>query len=55
MCILFSVSTDGEPVKLSKYMRQAQSDPDLETNLKYTFIEDNHTFQTEGATLKYVE
>ena len=37
-----------------KYKRVAGEDEDLENGIKYTFVEDNHAFKVEGATLRYV-
>lgn len=49
--ISFVIYADKEK-KLSKIKRYTVPDDDLGQGLDYTFIEDNHVFKTEGATLR---
>jgi len=44
-------SITNTPIKVSKYRLEGQSEHDQIT--EYNYIEDNHVFKTEGATLKF--
>ena len=44
----------GKDLTLSKLRRLSQPDAALGAGLTYTFVDDNHVFSTEGATLRYV-
>ena len=45
-------SITKEPCKVSKYRLTNGLEADFET--KYSFIEDNHVFETDGATLRAI-
>ncbi|KAJ8322177.1 hypothetical protein KUTeg_000648 [Tegillarca granosa] len=42
----------AEKVRVSKFKRIASPDVNLGPNIPYTFINNNHVFKTEGATLR---
>lgn len=44
----------SEKVRVSKFKRIASPDVNLGPNIPYTFINNNHVFKTEGATLRAV-
>ena len=51
-CTLVCTLTDRD-AKVSKVKREKVPDEDLGEGIQYTFVQDNHCFQTEGATLRY--
>ena len=48
-CFLFFYLL-GSAVPVNKFARKSTQDEDL--GVKYNFVQDGHTFTTEGATLK---
>ena len=48
--VLFDVILLGSAVPVSKFIRRSTQDEDI--GVKYDFVDDGHTFSTEGATLK---
>lgn len=52
ICLTVFFIISAYSTKVSKFPQKAKPDEDLGFGIKYTFVEDGHKFETEGATLR---